>query len=191
MGAPDRHVGMEHEYKWYLGAPSDGGPGDQELLSSVQPPPGYRVAERWVSTQSNVYFDDAARGLSADDIAVTLVLSGGSPAGAVWLTCKDTLRSQRGRRDALEVEQRLDRQRLGADLDDPNLLPLLYLRRRGHGQPLDAYATARQRRQKLRVASDDGRVLLLSFDRVEFGPARGPTSRATRWLEIETGCAAS
>lgn len=185
MGLPlNRHIGVEHEYKWLLRG--------EHKLDAVPPPPGYHSAEQWESVQRNLYFDDSAGGLTEADVSMTLVLF----SDAAWLTCKDTLQFEGGRRDALEVEQRLDRGQLATALQDTHLLPLQYLRRRGHREPLLTYATAHQRRWKVRFVSDDDRVLALSLDTVLFRPARLTNSsdqrsaeqpaHATQWLEVET-----
>ncbi|GAB3703009.1 hypothetical protein GCM10027598_01700 [Amycolatopsis oliviviridis] len=182
-----RIVGVEHESKWAL----DHASADADPLRWLDSPPVRAnltgLTETVVATQGTVYLDDAERRLTSAGHSLRIAANQGRLAGIGWIGVKQTV-DWTGRRDALEISERIDPGELTAVLTAGEVLPLRHLRSLGLVRgPLETAGVTSQRRIKRFGKLDGGHPCVFSVDLVEF---RGPDGDITpigeyACLEIE------
>lgn len=172
-------VGLEHEYKW----PVQVSDLDDDVLARHLS----RLSEPVTATQGTVYLDDAAASLTTAGHALRIAANQGRLASVSWLGVKQTVRWT-GRRDALEISERIPPHELGATLAAGTALPLVHIRRyRMVSGPLEVVAVTSQTRRKRFGDLRCGHQVAISADLVELrAPGSGiATIGHYSCLEIE------
>ncbi|MEU4118475.1 hypothetical protein AB0F71_28770 [Kitasatospora sp. NPDC028055] len=183
-----RSVGTEYEFKWRLdpaearSAPLDlltDGLFDRHLTSCSPPV---------TVTQSTMYADDADFGLTRAGHSLGCVVNSGRASSVAWLRLKQTVLWD-GRRDCLEVSEKVDPARVGALLNDPAVLPVGHLRRygmaRGRLAPVGVLTQVRHKRTG--AFREIPAWLAYSVDLVEFRSPQDGVAPLGRYacLEVE------
>ncbi|MFC3448132.1 hypothetical protein [Amycolatopsis speibonae] len=171
-----RIVGVEHESKWAL----DRASAAVNPMRWLDSPPVRAnltgLTETVTATQGIVYLDDAERSLTTAGHSLRVAANQGRLAGIGWIGVKQTVVWE-GRRDALEISERIEPGELSAVLTAGEVLPLRHLRSLGLVRgPLETVGVTSQRRIKRFGELDGGHPCVFSVDLVEF---RGPDGDIT------------
>jgi hypothetical protein len=182
-----RIVGVEHESKWAL---------DHDLAAAdplrwLDSPPVREnltgLAEPRTATQALLYLDDAERSLTSAGHSLRITANQGEASGIGWLGVKQTV-AWEGRRDALEISERVDPEQLATVLAEGQALPLRHLQSMGLVRgPLETVGITSQRRFKRFGKLDGGHDCVFSVDLVEFLRPDGEITPIGRYacLEVE------
>lgn len=180
--------GVEHEYKWLL-APGDlpeFGGGPRAVLDRLGPPAPYLIDRTAGSTVSSVLLDTAGGDLRAAGMSLAVILHHGPLSATRWLLLKSTLLWIEGRRDTLEIGERVPPGPVSALLEAGRAQPLLWLRRTfGRQLELRPYGALTQRRHQALVTGGPGGPLGISLDDATTRDLDGTARHTARWLEIE------
>ncbi|WP_189077173.1 hypothetical protein [Mangrovihabitans endophyticus] len=187
-GIPRVVSGVEHEYKWLVTHPTvpgfDSGP--HGIVRRVGMPADFCLAPQVTTVQSAVYLDTADALLAAEGISLAVVVNYGPNRHIRWLVMKETLLWAQGRRDALEIADRIDGVALSEALTTWSAQPLIRLGRRFGGPlSLHAFGAATQRRTQARAVSEFG-TLGMSVDETTIRDTHNRAVSVDRWLEVET-----
>jgi hypothetical protein len=182
-----RIVGVEHECKWALDHDAAAADPLRWLDSPAVTGGLTELSEPRTATQGVLYLDDRERRLTTAGHCLRIAANQGRQSGIGWIGVKQTVQWD-GRRDALEISERVDPGALAATLAAETALPLRHIREYGlvHG-PLETVGITNQRRIKRfgRLPGDFDCVL--SVDLVEFRRPDGGIAPIGRYacLEVE------
>ncbi|GLZ01147.1 hypothetical protein [Actinoplanes sp. NBRC 103695] len=182
-----RIVGVEHESKWALD--HDVAAADPlRWLDSPTVTGGLTgLSEPMTATQGVLYLDDRGRSLTTAGHSLRIAANQGRLAGIGWIGVKQTLLWE-GRRDALEISERVDPQALSAVLAAGTALPLRHILTYGLvNGPLETAGITSQRRIKRFGRLPGDFPCVFSVDLVEFRLPAGGIEPIERYacFEIE------
>jgi hypothetical protein len=180
-------VGVEHESKWALDHAEATADPWRWLDSPAIRGALTELSALVTASQGVVYLDDRDRQLTEAGHALRIAANQGSLSGIGWIGVKQTV-AWEGRRDALEISERVDPGALSAVLAEGTALPLRYLRDhlRTTG-PLETAGITAQRRFKRFGKLPGGHSCVFSVDLVEFRAPEGAITPIGRYacLEVE------
>ncbi|WP_410601396.1 hypothetical protein [Amycolatopsis sp. lyj-90] len=180
-----RIVGVEHESKWALDHAEAGADPLRWLDSPAVRENLTELTETVTATQSILYLDDAERSLTTDGHSLRIAANQGALAGIGWIGIKQTI-DWEGRRDALEISERIDPGELTAMLTAGEVLPLRHLRNLGLVRgPLETVGITSQRRIKRFGTLAGGHPCVFSVDLVEFRRPDGEITPIGRYACLE------
>ncbi|MFF1791172.1 hypothetical protein ACFVX9_32530 [Kitasatospora sp. NPDC058243] len=167
-------VGVEHEYRWVMGADSSADAAAHDTLrDQLVRMSGLRLSDQAVVSQHTLCFDDTGWSLSSADCSLTMLVN--TNRGPSWLVAKETVQWVDGRRDVLEMTEYVPDAKNLAGAEVIAGRPGQYLSRRvptlGH---LRVFGYLSQRRTKAALLTEGGALIAVSCDAVEL---RDPTSR--------------
>lgn len=181
-----RVISTEFEHKWQLDVGQASPPG--LLAAEVFERHLHALTDPLTVSQSTMYVDDAEFSLARAGHALGCIVNTGRASDIAWLRLKQTVLWD-GRRDCLEIAERVDPGRIGQVINDPAVLPVGHVRRYGMAQgPLVPAGVLTQIRHK-RTGSLHGLPSWVTFsiDEVEFRAPRGGIAPLRRYacLEVE------
>lgn len=192
VAPPARVFGIEHECKWPLDYEAVAEDPGALLQADVFPDVLDSLSELMCATQAIVYLDDPGRNLTNAGHSLRIAANQGRLASVGWIGVKQTL-LWNGRRDALEIAERVAPAELATVLGSGQALPLRHIRSCGLVEgPLTAAGITYQRRTKRFGTTCDGSTCAFGVDLVEFrAPGRdiAPLGRYA-CLEIEVNSSA-
>lgn len=180
---------MEHEYKWWLDVTDVENDPFSYVLADVFERHLDSFTNPVTVTQSTLYVDDARHSLTRNGHSLGLVLNTGAIAHVAWLGMKQTIRWE-GRRDCLEIAERVDPAQAGRIVNDRSLPPVAHLYR--YGMVADRLAPVgvltQVRHKRLGASRELGCWFAYGVDVVELrapGPDARPVGRYA-CMEIES-----
>ena len=180
-----RIVGVEHESKWALDYDAAAADPLRWLDSPAVTGGLTGLSEPMTATQGVLYLDDRARSLTTAGHSLRIAANQGRLAGIGWIGVKQTVHWE-GRRDALEISERVDPGDLSAVLAAGTALPLRHVR--AHGMvsgPLESAGVTSQRRIKRFGRLPGDFPCVFSVDLVEFRQPAGGIDAIGRYACFE------
>ncbi|WP_143230690.1 hypothetical protein [Actinosynnema sp. ALI-1.44] len=186
---PTRTVGVEYEYKWCV-----------DTIDAAKDPHGFLsatvfdrhlgdVSDVVTVVQSTMYLDDERLALADAGHSLGCVVNTGALSSIAWIRLKQTI-LWTGRRDCLEIAERVPPEDIGRLVDAREVLPIDYARRTGmvSGRLAPVGVATQTRYKRTAVFTDSPAGMAYSVDVVEFRSPDDPATPLSRYscLEIET-----
>lgn len=149
-------------------------------------PDGFRRRKPFRHTQRTSYLDhDWA--LLRHEASLAVVLNSGPTGKQAFMKSKQTVSWDGLRRDAVEIAERIDPQRVERALIEEPVLPVRYLQRQfGWRLVPMPFATTQQNRARLGVISDHGVPLMVRWDVCTIRSVKSGAVDTYHCIEVET-----
>ncbi|EHM25903.1 hypothetical protein SPW_5707 [Streptomyces sp. W007] len=182
----NRLVGMEYECKWDVGETSARADPDRFVRNEVFDRHLERISPVKAVSQSTLYVDDDENTLAEAGHSLGCIINHGAISWVSWLRLKQTIQWN-GRRDSLEIGERVPPENLGRLINDSDVFPVSYAYRhglvKGRLAPTGVVNQVRYKRNGYFKGLDRG--ISYSVDLVEFLSPDGETKVIDRYTCLE------